>query len=114
MENWITRIVASLCAAGSAGLFWTLGVFLAVPWNEGRLFDLNRAELQLIVVPLLVGSAVAWGALHILAIADRARRPRIFMVLGALFLVALLVAAASGMAWAQTQRVASPSVGSQR
>lgn len=114
MENAITRIVAALCAAGSAGLFWTLGVFLAVPWNEGRLFELTRVEAQLIVVPLLLGSAVAWGALHILAIADRDARPRLYQALAVLFLVALLGAAASGMAWSQAQGVVSQAPGSGR
>ena len=54
MENWITRIVATLCAAGSLALFWTLGVFIAVPWHEGRMLKLNGMELQLIGVPLVI------------------------------------------------------------
>ena len=114
MENGITRIVAALCAAGSAGLFWTLGVFLAVPWTEGRLLDLSRVEAQLIAVPLLLGSAVAWGALHILAIADLDARPRIYQALVVLFLLALFAAAASGMAWSQAQGVVSQAAGSGR
>ena len=44
MENWITRIVATLCATGSSGFFWMLGVFVAVPWREGRMLALERIE----------------------------------------------------------------------
>lgn len=71
MEKWITRGVAALCAAGSAALFWTFGMFLAVPLREGRLLALDRIELQVIGVPLLTGIAVGWGALHLLGLADR-------------------------------------------
>ena len=99
MENWLTRIVAALCAAGGAALLWMLGVFVAVPWHEGRLFALTRAELQLIGVPLLVGSAAVWGALHIFAIADRQDRPRIYKTLRALLVVLALAAVAGGSAW---------------
>lgn len=71
MEKWITRGVAALCAAGSAALFWTFGMFLAVPLREGRLLALDRIELQVVGVPLLTGIAVGWGALHLLGLADR-------------------------------------------
>ena len=114
MENAITRLVAALCAAGSAGLFWTLGVFVAVPWHEHRILALEPIEMQLIALPLLLGSVAAWGALHILAIADRTKRPRIYTLLSLLFVAALLAAAASGVQWTQAHGVVSPSVGSRR
>jgi hypothetical protein len=101
MENWIIRIAAALCAAGSSALFWALGAFIAVPWREGRLLALNAVELQLIGAPLLLGLAVAWGALHILAIADRDLHPRLYSAACALLLIASLGAASAGLAWAQ-------------
>jgi hypothetical protein len=75
MEKWITRVVAALVACGSLALFWTFGVFLAVPWRESRMRSLNSVEWQVLGIPLLVGLAVTWGALHILALADRETRP---------------------------------------
>lgn len=99
MENWLTRIVAALCAAGGAALLWMLGVFVAVPWHEGRLLALNGAELQIIGVALLVGSAAIWGALHILAIADRQDRPGAYKALRALLVLLALAAVAGGSAW---------------
>jgi len=103
MENWLIRIVAGLCAAGSSALFWTLGVFIALPWREGRLLALSAVELQLIVVPLLLGSAVSWGALHIVAIADRQPRPRLYAATCALLLIANLAALFAGCAWTQAR-----------
>ena len=103
MENWITRIVATLCAAGSTALFWTLGVFIAVPWREGRMLALNRVELQVIGVPLLIGLAVAWGALHIFAIADRDANPRVYKTIRALLILVSLAAIAGGTLWAQAR-----------
>lgn len=103
MENWIIRIAAGLCAAGSSALFWTLGAFVAVPWREGRLLALNAAELQLIGAPLLIGLAVGWGALHILALANRQLHPRIYAAACALLLVANLAAASAGLAWTQAR-----------
>ena len=72
MEKWITRGGAALCAAGSLALFWTFGVFLAAPWRAGRMLSLNSIEMQVLGVSLFAALTVAWGALHILAIADRA------------------------------------------
>lgn len=103
MENWITRIVAMLCVAGSTALFWTLGVFVAVPWREGRMLALNRIELQVIGVPLVVGIAVAWGALHIFSIADRANNPRIYATIRAALLIASIAAVVGGIAWTQAR-----------
>ena len=101
MENWIIRIAAALCAAGSSALFWTLGAFVAVPWREGRLLALDAAELQAIAAPLLLGLVVAWGALHILAIADRTPHPRFYAAACALLLIASLAAASAGLTWTQ-------------
>lgn len=103
MENSIIRITASLCAAGSSALFWTLGAFVAVPWRQGRMLALNAAELQLLVAPLLLGLVVAWGALHILAIADRQLHPRFYAAACALLLIASLAAASAGLAWTQAR-----------
>ena len=52
MENWITRIVAIMCAGGSAALFWMVGAFVAVPWREGRMLSLARVEIQVIAIQL--------------------------------------------------------------
>lgn len=103
MEKWITRGVAAICAAGSAALFWTFGMFLAVPWREGRMFALNTVEMQVIGVPLLVGLAVGWGALHILAVADRESSPKLYAALRIALLVAVVAAAFSGMSWSQAR-----------
>ena len=99
MENWLIRLVAALCAAGGCALLWMLGVFAAVPWHEGRMLALSRAEVQLIGVPLLVGGAALWGALHILAIADRRDLPAVYATLRALALLLALAAVAGGSAW---------------
>ncbi len=99
VELWITRGVAALCAAGSTALFWTFGLFLAVPWREGRMLSLNGVELQVLAIPLFAGLAVAWGALHILAIADRASNPRIYYTICLALLIASLLAVSGGMSW---------------
>lgn len=103
MENWITRFVAILCALGSTALFWTLGVFVAVPWHEGRMLALNRIELQVIGVPLVVGLAVAWGALHIFAIADRVSSPRIYVTIRTMLIIASIAAMIGGISWTQAR-----------
>jgi len=99
MEKWITRGAAALCAAGSIALLWTFGMFVAVPWREGRMLALNSVELQVLGIPLIVGLAVAWGALHILAIADRAGSPRLYRALGLALLLALMLAVSAGVSW---------------
>ena len=99
MENWLTRLTAALCAGGGSALLWMLGVFAAIPWHQGRLLALNAAEVQLIVVPLLVGSAANWGALHLLAIADRSERPRLYAALRVALIALALAAVAGGSAW---------------
>ena len=105
LENWITRIVAVLCAAGSTGLFWTLGVFATVPWREGRMLALDRNEFQVIAVPLVMGLATAWGALHIFALADREANPLAYAVIRALLILASLGAVLGGTLWAQARIV---------
>lgn len=99
MDNWIIRIVAALCAVGSTALLWTLGVFAAVPWHEGRMLALDRIELQIIGIPLVVGIAAAWGALHILGIADRADSPRTYATIRATLIVTSIAAVIGGAAW---------------
>jgi hypothetical protein len=99
MEKWITRGGAALCAAGSLALFWTFGVFLAAPWRAGRLLSLNSIEMQVLAVSLFAALAVAWGALHILAIADRADNPRTYYTFCVALLIAAILAVADGMAW---------------
>lgn len=99
MDNWITRIVAALCAGGGIALLWMLGVFAAAPWHEGRLLALNRAELQLIGVPLVVGVGATYGALHLFAIADRRDRPRLYAALRGLLVLLAIAALAGGSAW---------------
>jgi hypothetical protein len=99
MEKWITRGAAAICAAGSTALFWTLGVFLAVPWHESRMLSLSNVELQVLGIPLIGGLGVAWGALHILAIADRTANPRLYRSLCLALLIASLLAVNGGMSW---------------
>jgi len=99
VENGITRIVAALCAAGAVGLLWMFGVFVALPWQQGRMLALNGAELQVIIVPLTIGVAAAWGALHIFAIADRQGRPGLYRAIRALLFIAAIAAVLGGIAW---------------
>ena len=101
MENWITRFVAAICAAGSTALFWTFGMFLAVPWTEGRMLSLNMVELQVIGIPLLVGLVVTWGALHIVAIADREANPKVYNTIRLALFAAAILAVAGGVTWTQ-------------
>lgn len=103
VENWITRFVAGICAAGSLALFWILGVFVVVPWRAGRMLALSRAELQMIGVPLLVGCAVLWGALHLFALADREMNPRIYATIRATLIIASIAAVIGGITWTQAR-----------
>ena len=100
MEAWLSRILGLLCAFGGWGLLWTFGAVFTVPWHEGRLLALNRAELQAVGVPLLIGVAVVWGAAHIFAIADRKERPSLYAWERAALLLAGLAAALAGGTWA--------------
>ena len=99
MEKWIIRTVAAICAAGSTALFCTFGILLCVPWREVRMLSLNRVELQVLVIPLIAGLAVAWGALHILAMADRTGSPGLYRALCVALLIASLLAVSGGMSW---------------
>ena len=92
MEKWITRGAAAICAAGSTALFWTLGVFLAVPWHESRMLALSNVELQVLGIPLIAGLSVAWGALHILALADRTANPGVYRSLWIALVIGSLLA----------------------
>lgn len=103
MENWITRFAATICAAGSIALFWSFGMFVAVPWKEGRMLALNAVELQVVGGPLLVGLAVGWGALHILAISDREANPKVYAAIRVALLIAAIAAIVSGMSWSQAR-----------
>ncbi|MEI7611738.1 MAG: hypothetical protein WCK63_02450 [Betaproteobacteria bacterium] len=102
MESWITRTVAAICAAGSCGLLWFFGVFVSVPWRDGRLLSLNVTEMQVIGVSLLAGSAVTWGALHLFSLADRSDNPRVYATVRAGLIVLSIAAIISGIIWSQT------------
>ena len=99
MDNWITRIAAALCAAGSTGLFWMFGVFIAVPWREGRMLALTKTELQVVGIPLVIGFAVAWGALHIFAISDRAANPKVYATIRWVVILIAIAVVIGGKAW---------------
>lgn len=99
MEKWITRLTAALVAAGGLGLFWTFGVFVAVPWREDRLLALSGIEIQVLSVALVGGLAVTWGALHLLSIADREHNPQLYGVLRAALLIASALSVARGALW---------------
>ena len=100
MENAITRLAATLCATGSAAFFWLLGVFLAVPGNEGRLSSLQRGELQIIVTALVAGTATAWVALHLFFLSDQ-RNPKGLAILRTTVLIGQITALVAGFIWTQ-------------
>ncbi len=102
METWITRIVALMCAGGSSALLWFFGVFVIVPWREGRMLSLTMTEFQVIVVSFLAGMAVMWGALHLFGLADRAERPKVYAAIRLLFSIGTITAVISGVFWGQT------------
>ena len=99
MENWLIRVVALFCGAGAAGLLWTFGVFVVVPWRAGRLLSLNGAEWQILAASLLLGLFSAWGTLHILAMAERSGHPRRYAFIRAVWALACMGAMAGGVAW---------------
>lgn len=101
MENWITRLVAVICAAGCVALFWTFGMFAAVPWLESRMLSLNMVEMQVLGIPLVVGLIAAWGALHILAMADGESSPKFIWVFRIALLIAAIAAIFGGASWTQ-------------
>ena len=102
METWITRIVAAVCAAGSSAMFWFFGVFVVVPWREGRLLSLSMTELQVIGVSLVAGTAVTWGAVHLFSLADRSANPKVYAAVRAVVIVLSIAAIISGIVWGQT------------
>lgn len=99
MERWIIRFVALLCLAGSAGLLWTFGVFVVVPWRAGRLLALNASELQVLAASLGFGIGVGAAALHLFALGEKEAHPRRYAVLRAALILALSAATASGVLW---------------
>lgn len=99
MEKWITRSVAMMVALGALGLFWTFGMFSAVPVQQGRLTALSGVELQLIGVSLLAGLVVAWGALHLFSLADRETNPRVYTLMRIAMPIAALAAVGVGASW---------------
>lgn len=105
MEKWIIRSVALLCAAGGLGLAWAFGAFAAIPLREGRLFAMSSEEMQLVGISFAAGFAVAWGALHIAGLADKAASPRAFGVLRAAYGIALVAAIAVGASWSMARVV---------
>lgn len=99
MERWIIRSVALLCALGGLGLAWAFGIFVAIPLRDGRLFTMSVTEIQLAAVSLTACLAVAWGALHLLAIADKEAAPHAYRLLRAGYGVALFAACGVGATW---------------
>lgn len=99
IERWIIRGVAALCAGGGLGLAWAFGVFLAIPLRDQRLLAMSRSEAQIIGIALVGLLFVAWGAQHLLAMADAKERPRTFRSLRAAYALTLAAAALSGAFW---------------
>jgi hypothetical protein len=99
VENWISRIVGLFCALGSFGLFWTLGVFVVVPWREGRMLALDRAEMQILGVSLILGIATLWGASRIFAAADQKTSPRLYTAIRIALVIAAAATLAGGISW---------------
>mgnify|MGYP000060628979 FL=1 len=102
MEQWITRSVATLVALGALGLFWTFGMFSAVPMQQGRLLALSGVEMQLMGVSLLAGLATAWGALHLFSLADGESNPKLLAAVRIVFLVVAVLAALVGGDWSMS------------
>ena len=98
-ETWIIRCMAFCCACGSAGLLWTFGVFIVVPWRAGRLLALNGSEIQVLGASLLFGLLTGWAALHLLALGEKEASPDSYRRYRGLLIAALLAAAVSGMLW---------------
>ena len=99
MENWITRLVALLCALGGCALLWMFGAFVAVPWHAGRLFSLAPNEMQVIGVSLVVGAGVTWGAVHLFALADREGNRKAYALVRGIVMAGALAASVGGIAW---------------
>jgi succinate-acetate transporter protein len=95
----MTRIVGLLCALGSFGLFWTLGVFVVVPWRAGRMLALNPSEMQVIGVSLLLGCATLWGASRIFAAVDQHANPRTYTATRVVLVIAAVASVMGGISW---------------
>jgi hypothetical protein len=63
----------------------------------------QRVELQVLGIPLIGGLLVAWGALHILAMADRPPAPALYRSLCIALLIASLLAVYGGMSWSSAR-----------
>lgn len=107
MERWIIRSVALLCGAGGLGLFWAFGAFTAIPLRDGRVFAMSATEMQLAGIPLVAGGLVAWGALHLFALADREPAPGAYRVIRVVYLGTLLAATIAGAVWSTGRVLAS-------
>lgn len=99
MEKGITRFVALLCAIGGLGLAWAFGAFAAIPVRDGRILSMSGVEMQILAVSFVACALVAWGAVHLLSLADRVDSPGAFRLMRAAYGVALLGAAAVGANW---------------
>ena len=98
-ETWIIRLVALLCAAGSAGLLWVFGVFVVVPWRAGRMLALVGSEMQVLGASLFFGLLTGWASLHLLALGEKEAHPRRYRLFRALLVAALAAAVVGGMSW---------------
>lgn len=105
MEKGIIRFVALLCAVGSLGLAWAFGVFVTIPAREGRLLAMNSIELQVVGISFAAAALVAWGSLHLLALADRVEHPAAFRVARIVLGLSLFAAAIAGAVWAMARIV---------
>lgn len=103
MEKGIIRSVAFLCSLGGLGLAWAVGVFAAIPLRDGRLFGMSGTEMQVIGIALGACLLVAWGAIHLLSIADKLENPRAFQLVRAGYGVALAVASVVGAMWSMAR-----------
>lgn len=99
MDTWITRFAALLCAAGATALFWSFGMFVAIPWREARMLAMNAVEMQVVAIPLVAGLAVGWGALHLFSLASDEESPQPRRARLAVFALVALAAMAGGLSW---------------
>ncbi len=104
MDKWITRICAALCAGGGLGLFWVAGVILALLQQQHSSpqppVPFSGKEYQILAVALLAGAAVAWGSLHLLALADKQDSPRLYRAVRLCYFILIAAAIAFGVSWA--------------
>lgn len=107
MERWIIRGVAALCAVGGFGLAWAFGAFAVIPLRDGRVFQMNGTEIQLVAISFVGTAAVGWGALHLLGLADRETSPRAYRLLRVGYGAALAAAAAAGATWSAARVLAA-------